>query len=439
MFPEKSLPFGGASPRSTNYAQRVLRLSGGEGEIFLALENHGNPTITLYGRLKAGPATHPGNPVVPSLVASLLMRGTKKRTKAQLGSDLEDRGISLNFSIDRLNPGDLVISGRCLKEDWPALQTALVETLREPAFDEKEIGLMRKEFAAALQREADNTQRQASIAAMREIFPAGHPLRALTVEERTKLLAAATRDELAAFHHAVYGGQTLMLAVVGDINRDATAKGLAAAFKGWKAATPGVVALPAVAPTAAKRVAVEMAKANTDVVMARYTGLRGNDPDYLAASLANNILGGSSLSSRLGLEVRDTRGLTYGIGTRVASDTLPGYWLLSVTIAPENRRKAESAAREVLGKFLAEGATAQEVAAAKSEFTGSFQIGLATNAGLAGEIISVEMLGQGLGYMDDYAARVAAVTPEAINAAARKYFDAGTLVIAAAGKDAAGE
>ncbi len=439
MFPEKSLPFGGAAARPTNYAQRVLRLLGGNGEVFLTLENHANPTITLYGRLKAGPATHPGNPVVPSMVASLLMRGTKQRTKAQLGADLEDRGISLSYSLDRLNPGDLVISGRCLKEDWPALQTALVETLRMPAFDEKEITLVRKEYEAALQREADNTQRQASIAAMREIFPAGHPFRALTVDERLHLLAAVTREQLADFHGTVYGGQTLLLAVVGDLNRETTAKGLAAAFKGWKAAKPGTVSLPPVPATRAKRVAVEMAKASTDVVMARYTGVRGNDADALAAFLANNILGGSTMSSRLGLEVRDTRGLTYGIGTRVASETLPGYWSLGVTVAPENRRKAESATREVLAKFLSEGATAQEITAAKSEFTGSFQVGLATNGGMAGEIISVEMLGLGLSYMDDYAAKVAAVTPDEINAAARKYFDAKTLVVSAAGKDAAGE
>ena len=102
---------------------------------------------------------------------------------------MEDRGISLSYSVDRLNPGDLVISGRCLKEDWPALQTALVETLRMPAFDEKEITLVRKEYEAALQREADNTQRQASIAAMREIFPAGHPFRVslCDVTQRTSL------------------------------------------------------------------------------------------------------------------------------------------------------------------------------------------------------------------------------------------------------------
>ncbi len=445
LVPDAGAPAGGAAAAppaaapaagGTNYAQRVLRRATPEGAVFLALENRVNPMVTISGRLVAGPGVEPSNPVLPTLAAGMLMRGTLKRSKAQLGDDLEGRGITLSFSTDRANPGWIVISGRCLKEDWPALQTALAETLREPAFPEAELALAKKEFAAAYQQEADNTTRTAMSLALRKAYPAGHPFRPFLPEEKLKLLEGVTREQLLAFHKSRYGAQTLVLAAVGDFERQAAVESLAAAFKGWRAPSPGRLAPPPVAATDAARDAQELSKANADVVWVRYTGLAAADADALPLELANNILGGSTLSSRLGLEVRDKLGLTYGIGSRLADESLGGHWLMSVTVAPENREQAEGAALGVIRKFLAEGASGKEATAARSEFIGGYQVGLASGGGLAGELARVEALGLGVKFLDDYPGKVASVTDAQINAAARKYLSADALAAGVAGRGA---
>jgi zinc protease len=423
------------------FVNRTVRSVGPNGEILLALENHANATITLQGRLKAGPTLQPQNWVLPSLAANLLLKGTTLRSKEKLGEDLEGRGIELNYFADRLNPDQILISGRCLSRDWTVLQSALLETLKQPVFPESEIALAKKEMEAAYQQEADNTGRQASIAALRKVYPAGHPLRPFSTDEKLKMLQAVSRADLQAFHARVYGGDSLILAVVGDLNGRQTLDGLAKALYGWKAralAAPQL-AIPAVSPTLTDEVTVKIDKANVDVLAAGYTGISRAAPDEIAADLANNVLGGSTLSSRLGLRVRDELGMTYGIFSRFTAGSIPGHWLMGMSVAPENREKALAAAHEVLNTFLKDGLSPKELADAKTEYIGGYKVGLATNGGIANELVEAEYYGFGIRYLDEYPGKVDSVTLEDVNRAARKYIDADHLVTAAAGKVGAAE
>ncbi len=413
-----------------------MRSVGPNGEILLALENHANATITLHGRLKAGPSRHPQNGVLPSLAANLLLKGTALRSKEKLGDDLEGRGIELSYSVDRLNPDQILISGRCLSRDWAVLQGALIETLKQPLFPDAEIALATKELEAAYQQEADNTGRQAGIAALRKVYPDGHPLRPLSTEEKLMLLQAIRRADLQAFHARVYGGDSLILAVVGDLDSRQTIDGLARAFQGWKSRGPEAAqpALPPVPQTTAEEVNVKLDKANVDILAAGYTGIARSAPDEIAADLANNVLGGSTLSSRMGLRVRDELGLTYGIYSRFSAGSVPGNWFMGMSVAPENREKAMGAAREVLHDFLKDGLSPKELADAKTEYIGGYKVGLATNGGIANELVDAEYYGLGVRHLDDYPGKVDSVTLEEANRAARKYIDADHLVTAAAGK-----
>ena len=168
--------------------------------------------------------------------------------------------------------------------------------------------------------------------------------------------------------------------------------------------------------------------------MGTASGLRRLDPDYEAALVANAALGQTALSSRIGRRVRDTEGLTYQIFSRFGySDELDGLWYVNVNVAPQNLAKALRSTREELDKYAREGATTEEVEAQKSFFAGNFQVGLGSNAGIAAALVTAEKFGFGPRYLDEYPARIKAITVDQANAAMRKYYFAERLNVIVAG------
>src|SRR5207248_2286181 len=132
-------------------------------------------------------------------------------------------------------------------------------------------------------------------------------------------------------------------------------------------------------------------KANVDVMLGTAAPLRRAAADYYAALLANSALGESTLSSRLGLQVRDREGLTYGIGSRFRAPSLAaGPWYIAVSVNPQNVTQAISSALSVLRDYVAHGIGADELRDEKSAAIGSFKVALATNAGLAAELWNAE-------------------------------------------------
>jgi zinc protease len=174
-------------------------------------------------------------------------------------------------------------------------------------------------------------------------------------------------------------------------------------------------------------------KANADVVLALPAALRRPDPRYLAVSLANSALGQSSLTSRLGVRVRDTEGLTYGIHSSFHATHLAGPFVVTVTVKPESRDAAVSSTLDEIRKFLREGLTEKEIADEKSSRVGKFKVDLASNAGIAQAVDTALYYGLGLEYLDDFGRRVAAVTKDEADEAFRNLVDPDAFTIVSAG------
>jgi zinc protease len=194
------------------------------------------------------------------------------------------------------------------------------------------------------------------------------------------------------------------------------------------------IPVPAVSgPTMMSEVVRMKDKVNADVLLAHDSRLRRTDADYLALSLGIAALGQSTLSSRLGLRVRDTEGLTYGINARVATGRYSGPFSVSMTVAPENLRRAVASARAVLDEFLSEGITPEESENEKRSRAGKFKVDLASNAGISGALDMAETYSFGIGYLDDFPALVGAISREEVDNAVRKHIRPAELVEVAAG------
>ncbi|MGH9902795.1 MAG: M16 family metallopeptidase, partial [Pyrinomonadaceae bacterium] len=242
------------------------------------------------------------------------------------------------------------------------------------------------------------------------------------------------------FYRSVYGGRSLILSVAGDVNRDEVGSQFREAFGEF--AGPESVEV-SVSDTeqqvgARREVVVLKEKANVDVLMGSAAPLRRDAADYYAALLANSALGESTLSSRLGLQVRDREGLTYGIGSRFRAPSLAaGPWYIAVSVNPHNVERAIDSALGVLRDYVENGIRPDELADEKSSAIGSFKVSLSTNGGLAEALWYAEFYRLGVDYIDRYPQLVQAVGAEEVNAAIRKYFRPDHLTVVIAGDTAA--
>lgn len=424
-----------AAPRRLPFVEAVRQRTLANGARLFILENRFNPTIALSGSLQAGRLYAPaGRRLVASMTAGELMKGTARRTKLQLAEDLESRAASLSFSSDAGDPVGVDVSGGALSRDADLLLDALVEVLRSPVFPAEELEKEKKRLVGSIRQQQEQTSIRAFEAALRRIYPAAHPLHRLTGADRIVLVEALDRAALEAFYAERYGAASLTLVVVGDVDADRVLDRLEASLGSWKPGpAPAIAAPPAPPPAPGSETVRVPEKANADVVLALPSDLTRTDPDFLPCSLANAALGQSSLTSRLGVRVRDTEGLTYGIHSSFSATHVAGPFVTSLTVKPESRDAALAATQDEIRKYVAGGMTEKELAQEKSSRIGRFKVDLGSNSGIASALDAAVYYGFGVGYLDEFPARVAAVTKDQADAAFARRVRPDAFTIVSAG------
>lgn len=423
-----------ASVTRSHFAARVARHSLPTGATLLVLENRATPTISLRGSLRAGSYFEPRDkPGLARLTADMLERGTRRRTKLQLANDLESVGAQIEFSAD---PFSVEIAARALAKDLSLLLNTLAEQLREPAFPAEELEKLKQQAIAAIQEQQANTRLRAYEKFSQLTYDPANPFYVHAGDALVKSLNSITVEDVRRFYDARYGGRSLILSVVGDVQTSEVQSLFAAAFGEFGGPESVEISVDDPEPPAESRreIVIVREKANVDVLLGSAAPLRRDARDYYAATLANGALGESTLSSRLGLQVRDREGLTYGIGSRFRAPSLAaGPWYIAVSVNPTNVERAVNSALTVLRDYVTHGMTADELADEKSSAIGSFKVSLSTNAGLAEALWNAEFYELGLDYIDRFPELIQAVTLEEANAAIRKYFRPDHLTVVIAG------
>ncbi|HEX8458222.1 MAG TPA: pitrilysin family protein [Pyrinomonadaceae bacterium] len=424
----------GAASR-TNFAARIARTELPTGAVLLVLENRATPTIALRGSLRAGSYFEPRDkPGLARLTADMLERGTLRRTKLQLAGDLEAVGAQLEFTAD---PFAVEIAGRALAKDLSLLLNTLAEQLREPAFPAEELEKLKQQAIAAVQEQQANTRLRAYEKFSQLIYDPANPFYVHTGEQLIRSINSITVEDVRRFYEERYGGRSLIVTVVGDVEASEV-RGLFdeafGAFTGPRESVEVSVRDPEPQTATRRELVLLKEKANVDVLLGAAAPLRRDASDYYAATLANGALGESTLSSRLGLQVRDREGLTYGIGSRFRAPSLAaGPWYIAVSVNPGNVERAIASALTVLRDYVSNGMTVDELADEKSSAIGSFKVSLSTNAGLAEALWNAEFFRLGTDYLDRFPELIQAVTLEEANAAIRKYFRPDHLTVIIAG------
>lgn len=417
------------------FVERVARRTLPNGAQFFVLENRFNPTVAVSGSLHAGSLFAPSDRrLLAPVTAGELAKGTERHTKLQIAEDLESRGASLSFSSDSSDPVGVDIDGSALSRDVELLLDRLVEILRYPVFPAEELEKEKKRLVGSIRQQEDQTSARAYDTATRSVYPVGHPFRRRTAGERIASVEALAREDLLRYYRERYGAGSLQLVVVGDVETGKILDGLEARLASWPKGPPRRVPEVEIPPGAPGRETVEMPdKASADVVLLQPADLKRPDADYLPCALANSALGQSSLTSRLGMRVRDTEGLTYGVHSSFHATYCPGPFVVSLTVKPESRDAAVAATLDEMTRFVRSGLTPKELADEKSSRTGKFQVDLGSNSGIASALDAAVYYGLGVAHLDEFPGLVRAVTREDANEAFRRRVHLDRFTIVSAG------
>jgi len=418
-----------------SYAEAIVSRKLPSGTELYVLENHINPTMALSGSLFAGGLFAPAERrILASVTAGELSKGTQSHTKLEIAEELESRGSSISFSSDASDPVGVDLGGAALSRHSDHLLDRLVEILTTPVFPAAELEKEKKRLIGAIQQQQDQTSVRSYEAAMRQIYPASHPFHRLRGEALIAIVDSLQPSDLDTFYRERYGAASLRLVIVGDVVAARVLDRLEKALSGWRQGPrPKWPALP-VPPPAPGRESIEMPeKASADVVLASPSDLTRPERAYLPCTLANSALGQSSLTSRLGVRVRDREGLTYGIHSGFHSTHIAGPFTVTLSVRPENRAAALESTLDEIARFLKTGLKDKEFADEKSSRIGKFKVDLGSNSGLASAIDAAIYYGLGVSYLDEFPARVSAVTKEEADAEFRQRVDPGRFTIVAAG------
>jgi zinc protease len=412
-------------------ADDILRCELENGIVILARPNFNSPSISLQGYLAAGSINDPVDKLgLASFTASALMRGVQRRDFQAIYNELETVGASLGFSCGTLTTS---FYGRALVEDLGMLLGLLREALLEPVFPSEQVERLRAQQLTSLAIRAQDTAAMASLTFDSLLF-ASHPY-GRPEDGYPETITAITRQDMVDFHRLQYGPQGMVIVIVGAVQPQLAVDLASQAFSAWRnpAHQPIQALPPAPGLPAPQRQHVPIpGKSQADLYLG-VVGPERRSPDYLPASLGNNILGQFGMYGRIGESVRETAGLAYYAYSNLSSGIGPGVWYAGAGVEAGDLEQTIEMILAEIRRFSGEPVNAQELEDTQSNYIGRLPLGLESNAGVVSALINLERYNLGLDYYRQYASLIRSVSREQILEVARRYFDLNQLVIASAG------
>lgn len=370
-----------------------------------------------------------------ALAAGMLLRGAGKLSRQQIADRLEALKAQLNISGQ---DGLVTVAFETRREHLAEFLILLREVLKAPTFPASEFEQLRTQLLTGIEDQKKQPESLAERAFARHDNPysKGDPRYQETVEEQLAAVKAVRLTDLKAFHSAFYGTDHAQMAIVGDFDAKAVEARLGQIFGDWKSRQPFArVSDPYRASQAAELRIEAPEKAN-----AFYTGglrlpLRDDAEDALALALANRILGGGSLKSRLADRLRQQDGLSYGVGSylQLSPYEANGFLGFYAIYAPDKLARLQAGFREEIERLRREGVSEQEVIEARSGLLEAARIARSQDGNLARALASQLFQQRDMNFVISQEAKLAKVGVADVNAAIRRHLDPARIVNVYAG------
>ena len=371
---------------------------------------------------------------VAMLTNAMLNEGIAGKDVTQIAEGFENLGAEFGNGAYR----DMaVVSLRSLsapEQRTPAL-ALFSEVIGRPTFPEESLARIQNQLLAGFEQQKQNPGKLASLALFEHLY-GSHPY-AHASEGNAQSIPAIDSTALRAFHARAYSAGNAVIALVGDLSRS-EAEAIAKQVSNALPQGPAIAKLVQAEPPKAARQHIEFPSAQTTLMLAQL-GIDRQDPDYPALYLGNQILGGGGFGTRLMEEVREKRGLTYGVYSGFSPMQARGPFMINLQTRAELSEGTLQLVQDILRQYLAEGPTQQELDNAKRETAGSFPMSTASNADIVGQLGAIGFYDLPLTQLEDFMAQVQAQSVDSVKAALQKHLSAEDLLIVSAGPTVAQE
>lgn len=366
------------------------------------------PFTALEIRFRGGTSLDPADARgAVNLMTGLIEEGAGDLDAQAFAEARDALAATLSFSSD---DDSVAVSARFLTENRDQAVELLRKALQEPRFDPDAIGRVREQVLAGL-RSDEKDPATIAMRKLREQAFGAHPY-GTPGEGTIESVTALTRDDIVAAHRGALARDRVYVAAAGDITPEELGRivdlllgplpetGLPLPPRADANLTAGTTVTPFPGPQS--------------TVLFAQGGIRQDDPDYFAALILNEVLGGGGFASRLMTEVREKRGLTYGIGTGLSIYDQAELLLGQTRVPNDKVAEAIEVIRAEWAKVVSEGITEAELADTKTYLTGSYPLRFDGNGPLASIMVGMQMIGLPPDYPKTRNERVEAVTMDDI-------------------------
>ncbi len=366
---------------------------------------------------------------VAELTASMLRKGTTGRTADEI-TDALDR-VSAELDEDAFGEYSHLSCGSMVKDQGTCLDL-LAELAQRPTFPEDELALLRDRFKAGIARRAENPTLLAQAHFNNLVFGEQHPDGRLSTAED---IDGIRREQLVRFWRTFYRPNNSLLVVSGATGGMALRNEIGRRFGEW---APGPVPVRpefhALERKGARFLLVDRDDLPQAVVMLGHRGPSHRDPDWYAASVLGQVLGGAAADARLSAEVRGKQGLAFAIASSFGAALDDGAFRVTAVTRPDLAWSCLMSAVEELRKIKATGVTDAEVARARGFFAASYPFRMQTSQSMTTGVIEAELHGLGIAYVKQLPMRLARVDAAHVKRAAEAFLQPENLVVVIVGK-----
>lgn len=363
-----------------------------------------------------------------SLTNAMLNEGTGALNASDIATQFENLGARFSSGSYR----DMaVVSLRSLSDpklSAPALELFSTVTAK-PSFPANSLARIKNQLLAGFEYQKQDPGTLASLALFEQLYgqhPYAHPSSG-TAESVPAISAQQLRD----FHRTYYSAENAQIALVGDLTL-AQAKAISEQVTARLPRGAAAAITPEPHATAASHTHIEFPSEQTHIMLAQLSVKRGDD-DYPALFLGNQILGGGGFGTRLMEEVREKRGLTYGIYSGFSPMQATGPFMINVQTRAQLSEATLQLVQDLLRDYISNGPTETELADAKRESLGSFPLSAASNSAIVGQLAAIGFYDMPLSWMSDFMQDLQALSVTDVHEAFKRHLDPEQLVVVTAG------
>ena len=424
-------------PSPTNIENRVKRVMNEDGLdiALLSKENRGDAVVARmnfrFGDLESLKNTS----YVSGLTASMLNKGTTSKSRQEIQDEFDRLKARVNIGG---NSAVVSVSIETERASLPEVIKLVSEIMQSPSFPEEELAKLKDEQLAQIESQRSDPMAKTQNAFFRTLnpLPKDHPNYMSTFDEEVEGIKNTSVDDLKAFYNKFYGASDATITVVGDFDEGEIQQLVEEEFGDWKS------------PMKFQRIASEVHeikpenkkietpdKANAAFFAGFAFPMNDGHPDYAATLMANYMLGGGGLSSRLADRIRKKDGLSYAVGSFLSAHPKDekAQFITYAMYAPENLEKLEAAFNEEIQKALNEGFEEEEFAAAKKGWLESRTVSRSQDGGLASKLNSHLYFGRDMSWDAAIEDKIGKLTLEEVNAAVKKHIRPEKFVVIKAG------